>query len=43
MSFLPKTAQAGHQMLDFVIGLPLTILATGVLFLVIEIGSRAVI
>lgn len=42
MSFLPKTALSGHQVLDFVIGLPLTLLATGFLFFIIETGSRAI-
>ena len=42
MTFLPKTAQSGHEILNFVIALPLTLLATGFLFFVIEAGSRAI-
>lgn len=41
MTFLPKTAQTGHETLNLIIGLPLTLLATGFLFFVIEAGSRA--
>ena len=41
MTFLPKSAQSGHEVLNFVIGLPLTLLATGFLFFIIETGSRA--
>jgi hypothetical protein len=41
MTFLPKTAQSGHEVLNFVIALPLTLLATGFLFFIIETGSRA--
>ncbi len=41
MTFLPKTAQSGHEILNFVIALPLTLLATGFLFFIIETGSRA--
>jgi hypothetical protein len=41
MTFLPKTAQSGHEFLNFVIALPLTLVATGFLFFIIETGSRA--
>ena len=41
MTFLPKNAQSGHETLNLLIGLPLTLLATGLLFFVIETGSRA--
>jgi hypothetical protein len=40
MTFLPKTAHNGHEALNLLIGLPLTMLATGLLFIVIELGSR---
>jgi hypothetical protein len=39
MTFLPKTAQNGHEALNLIIGLPLTMLATALLFVVIELGS----
>jgi hypothetical protein len=40
MTFLPKTAQSGHQLLDFLIALPLTVIGTTLLYFIIEIGSR---
>ena len=42
MTFLPQPTQSGHEILNFVIALPLTLLATGFLFFVIETGSRAI-
>ncbi|MEP7211196.1 MAG: hypothetical protein ABI740_10200 [Alphaproteobacteria bacterium] len=41
MTFLPKTTQSGHEALNLIIGLPLTMLATTLLCIIIETGSRA--
>ena len=41
MSFLPKSLD-GHEFLNFLIAIPLTLLGTGFIYFLIENGSRGV-